>query len=80
MSWWSAAHCRGTDIETFFPPPGDQAAVQRALTICGLCPVRIPCRRYALRHRERYGIWGGLTEGTRDTLIRIGPRSGPSSG
>lgn len=68
-----AAACRGADIETFFPAPGDLATVRRALVICGRCPVRIPCRRYALDHRERYGIWGGLTEETRETLLRIGP-------
>ncbi|MCX4702763.1 WhiB family transcriptional regulator [Streptomyces sp. NBC_01373] len=73
MGWSGAARCRGADIETFFPPPGDQAAVRRALTICDLCPVLIPCRRYALSHRERHGIWGGLTEEIRDTLIRLGP-------
>ncbi|MDQ1073244.1 WhiB family transcriptional regulator [Streptomyces canus] len=70
---WPAAACRGADIETFFPPRGDLAAVRRALMICDRCPVRIPCRRYALDHGERYGIWGGLTEETRETLIRIGP-------
>ncbi|MCX4766761.1 WhiB family transcriptional regulator [Streptomyces sp. NBC_01275] len=71
--WWPAASCRGADIETFFPPPGDLAAVQRALMTCDQCPVRIPCRRYALDHRERHGIWGGLTEETRETLLRMGP-------
>ncbi|MFF3378414.1 WhiB family transcriptional regulator [Streptomyces sp. NPDC002680] len=75
MSWWKAAHCRGSGIETFFPLPDDEATVQRALAICGRCPVRIPCRRYALNHRERHGIWGGLTEETRATLMRIGPPS-----
>lgn len=68
-----AAACRGADTETFFPAPGDLATVRRALMICGRCPVRIPCRRYALDHGERYGIWGGLTEETRETLLRIGP-------
>ncbi|MFC8430112.1 WhiB family transcriptional regulator [Streptomyces sp. NPDC057253] len=67
------AACRGTDTATFFPAPGDLATVRRALLICGRCPVLIPCRRYALDHRERYGIWGGLTEETRETLLRIGP-------
>ncbi|MEU0072066.1 WhiB family transcriptional regulator [Streptomyces sp. NPDC006332] len=71
--WWPAASCRGADIETFFPPPGDLATVQRALMTCDQCPVRIPCRRYALDHRERHGIWGGLTEETRETLLRMGP-------
>jgi WhiB family redox-sensing transcriptional regulator len=69
----AAAACRGTDIETFYPASGDLATVRRALMICDRCPLRMPCRRYALDHRERYGIWGGLTEETRETLIRIGP-------
>lgn len=73
VSWWQAAYCRGAAIETFFPLPGDEVTIQRALSICGRCPVRIPCRRYALSHRERHGIWGGLTEETRATLMRIGP-------
>jgi WhiB family redox-sensing transcriptional regulator len=76
--WWLVASCRGADIETFFPPPGDLATVRRALTICDRCPVRVPCRRYALDHRERHGIWGGLTEETRETLIRMGPTKCPS--
>ncbi|WP_460070511.1 WhiB family transcriptional regulator [Streptomyces sp. YKOK-I1] len=69
----AAAACRGADIETFYPAPGDLATVRQALTLCDRCLVRTPCRRYALDHRERYGIWGGLTEETRETLIRIGP-------
>ncbi|MFD9316414.1 WhiB family transcriptional regulator [Streptomyces sp. NPDC060053] len=70
---WPAASCRGVDIDIFFPTPGDLATVEQALTICDHCPVRIPCRRYALNHRERHGIWGGLTEETRETLLRMGP-------
>ncbi|WP_046261986.1 WhiB family transcriptional regulator [Streptomyces sp. WM6386] len=80
MTAQRTASCRGADIETFFPPPGDLAAVRRALMICEECPVRIPCRRYALDHRERHGIWGGLTEETRETLIRIGPPSAVQTG
>jgi WhiB family redox-sensing transcriptional regulator len=72
-SWWSAAHCRGLDVDTFFPLPNDQATTQRALSICGLCPVQIPCRRYALSHGEQYGIWGGLTEATRQAIMRGAP-------
>jgi WhiB family redox-sensing transcriptional regulator len=38
--WWLTASCRGADTETFFPPPGDVATVQRALMICDQCPAR----------------------------------------
>ncbi|MCX5052203.1 MULTISPECIES: WhiB family transcriptional regulator [unclassified Streptomyces] len=71
--WWPAASCRGADIETFFPPSGDLESVRRALMICEQCPVQILCRQYALAHRERHGIWGGLTEETRETLLHMGP-------
>jgi hypothetical protein len=71
--WWQAAYCRGADTDIFYPLPGDQAGIQRALRICESCPVRIPCRRYALDRRERYGIWGGLTEETRELMVRMGP-------
>jgi WhiB family redox-sensing transcriptional regulator len=70
LGWWARAHCRGADIDNFFPLPDYQNAVDRALEICGQCPVRNPCRRYAISHRERYGIWGGLTEATREVLMR----------
>jgi hypothetical protein len=75
-----APACRGADMKIFFPAPGDLATVRRALMICDRCPVRNPCRRYALDNRERYGIWGGLTEEIRETLLRIGSPSAESSG
>jgi WhiB family redox-sensing transcriptional regulator len=30
------------------------------------CPVRIQCAEHALRVREPYGIWGGLSEEERE--------------
>ena len=71
--WWQAAYCRGVDIDTFFPLPGDQVGIRQALQICRSCPVQGPCRRYALGRRERYGIWGGLTEEAREMIMRMGP-------
>jgi WhiB family redox-sensing transcriptional regulator len=71
--WWQAAYCRGADTDIFFPLPGDLAGIQRALRICQSCPVQNPCRQYALGRRERYGIWGGQTEETRELIIRGGP-------
>ena len=71
--WRNAASCRGMGVETFYPLPNDQATIQRALAICSLCPVRMPCRQYALRHKEQHGIWGGLTEETREAIMRRSP-------
>jgi WhiB family transcriptional regulator, redox-sensing transcriptional regulator len=69
-SWRLHAACRGVDTELFYSPEGERrrarAARERAAkVICATCPVKAPCAAYALQHRERYGIWGGLTESER---------------
>jgi len=71
-SWLSAAACRSTDPELFFPlsesgPALDQIA--EAKMICAACPVRHQCLEFALRTRSQ-GIWGGLTELERHAAAR----------
>lgn len=44
-----------------------QAAAAKA--VCATCPVRHPCLQYALNNGERFGIWGGLDEEERATLL-----------
>ncbi|MGH3389059.1 MAG: WhiB family transcriptional regulator [Actinomadura sp.] len=65
--------CRGEDPELFFPigivgTGADQA--RQAAAVCGRCAVRAECLRYALRSRQKHGIWGGLTEEERTAMIR----------
>lgn len=43
-----------------FPDSDDDSAVALAKSVCKPCPVRAACLDYAVAHRERYGIWGGL--------------------
>lgn len=39
------------------------------------CPIRNECLEYALKHNERYGIWGGMTAPERKKLKQgIKPR------
>ncbi|MCX5195580.1 WhiB family transcriptional regulator [Streptomyces sp. NBC_00249] len=71
--WQSRAACRGQGPERFFHPEGergdDRAARDRAAKrVCEECPVRAQCLRHALRVREPYGVWGGLTEQERQAL------------
>ena len=66
--WVGRAACRGADPALFFPGPDDDPS--EALELCGRCPVRQDCLEYALEARERYGIWGGMTERERRRLIR----------
>lgn len=76
--WTHDALCSGRDTDAFFPED-DQSAIV-AKSICRRCPVRADCLEHALRTDERYGIWGGLTEGERD-LLRAGiAESAPRAG
>ena len=59
--------CRCRDI---FSLPNERAAVERALELCCRCPVLTSCQQYAISRRERYGIWGGLTEEAREGIMR----------
>ena len=66
--WQEQAACRGADVDKFFSL--DEEDQRQALELCARCPVREPCLEYALREREMYGIWGGVLEPDRRTLIR----------
>lgn len=70
--WRDRAACRGVDPDLFFPvttegPALEQAA--RAQAVCDLCPVTRDCLEFALRQRERDGIWGGLSPEDRGRLL-----------
>lgn len=78
--WQTKASCRGPHAEVFFPPAQFERKDEkeerevRAKAICAVCPVRRPCLDYSIQIREPHGIWGGLNEVERKSLIasRIG--------
>lgn len=51
-------------------PSAGQTVAREALDTCDRCPVRQDCLEWALENRERYGIWGGLSERARRRLLR----------
>lgn len=66
-AWQQSARCRGVNTELFFSADGEGGEArrhrqQRAKEICGKCPVRSQCRDFAMRSRQSFGIWGGMTE------------------
>ena len=67
-TWQDKASCYGIDPEIFFPPSEEDAGL--ALSYCGACGIKEVCLAWALRNRERYGVWGGLTEQQRRRLQR----------
>ncbi|MEU9079272.1 WhiB family transcriptional regulator [Kitasatospora sp. NPDC004745] len=77
-NWQLDGACRAADSSIFFHPANERgvAATAReraAKAVCARCPVRAECRRHALATRERYGVWGGLTEDERRALLSGAP-------
>jgi WhiB family transcriptional regulator, redox-sensing transcriptional regulator len=50
------------------------AAQHRAKSVCRGCPVRTECLADALDNRVEFGVWGGLTERERRSLLRRRPQ------
>jgi WhiB family redox-sensing transcriptional regulator len=71
--WASRGACRDVDPETLFVVG---AAQHKAKTICMGCPVRVDCLADALDSRAEFGVWGGMTERERRTLLRRRPDVG----
>ncbi|HJQ00113.1 MAG TPA: WhiB family transcriptional regulator [Jatrophihabitans sp.] len=65
--WMEFGLCRQTDPEVFFPEKG--GSTRDAKRVCAGCEVRSECLLYALEHKERFGIWGGLSERERRRLL-----------
>ncbi|MFI1014967.1 WhiB family transcriptional regulator [Streptomyces sp. NPDC020965] len=68
LSWQETALCAQTGPDFFFPAPG--SSTQDAKRLCGACEGRVACLEYALRHDEKFGVWGGLSEKERERLRR----------
>ncbi len=73
--WKMMAACRGPRASLFYAPTHTErkgiriARERQAKSVCNTCPVRSVCLEHALDHDERHGVWGGLTESERATLI-----------
>jgi WhiB family redox-sensing transcriptional regulator len=72
--WQAAAACRGMASAVFFSPPGERGNArrhreQRALQVCGSCPVLSQCAGFAQGTQQTFGVWGGLTERQRAVTV-----------
>ena len=71
--WQEHGSCREADPTLFFHPQNERGLARArrdraAKAVCASCPVRIECADYAIRAREPYGVWGGLTEEDREAI------------
>lgn len=74
-NWQQEGLCNPLDPEYFFHPEGERGGprrrrIERAKRICAQCPVITQCREYALMNQEPYGVWGGLSEEERATILQ----------
>lgn len=73
-NWRDDAACRGQDVDIWFAEgtgPDEKAVARYAKRICATCPVREPCKLWALGWRGQLaGIWGGLTQEDRRSIKR----------
>ena len=85
--WQEEGACRDAETALFFHPQNERglSRVRRdraAKSVCSRCDVRLECADYAIRAREPYGVWGGLTEEEREriyvraTLTQFGREKG----
>lgn len=80
-AWQERAACRGMKSSVFFSPPGERGRErkereERARRICGRCEVAEACAAMALDHKERFGVWGGLSAEERRAIL--GTAGGPA--
>ena len=77
VEWQLRGACRGPQSAVFFPPPAPERRDEKrfreasAKAICKTCPVQAECLTYALQIREQHGIWGGLSEAERRSLVTV---------
>jgi WhiB family redox-sensing transcriptional regulator len=72
LEWRERAACLTYPASLFFgedeaegpaeSPVERRLREEKAKRVCATCSVLIECREYALKEKESYGIWGGLTE------------------
>lgn len=55
---------------TWFSERGDSTPVVEAKKVCMRCPVRERCLDYAVKHNERFRVWGGTTPEERKAIRR----------
>lgn len=71
--WRDAAACRTEDPEIFFASEltaEGKAAVRHAKVICWRCPSMHACGQWAIAERVPFGVFGGVSESDRRTILR----------
>ena len=76
--WRDRAACRDVDPDLFFPVGNTGPAlldIKEAKAVCRRCDVVDICLQWALDERQDHGVWGGMSEDERRTMVRRAARS-----
>ncbi len=79
---WERANCLGTapvrppGESEVYDPWFDDEDPSPAMGVCNgeygpVCPIRDACLQFALYNNEKYGVWGGMSEGDRKIMRKI---------
>lgn len=69
-SWYRDASCAESDVNKEWFHSTDPRHVKFAKAVCQGCPVIEECLEYALSAPDQWGVWGGLSERERRTILR----------
>jgi WhiB family transcriptional regulator, redox-sensing transcriptional regulator len=69
-AWVSQGLCKDKDPDELFVRG---AAQRQAAAVCRHCPVMQECAADALDNNVEYGVWGGMTERQRRSLLKQHP-------
>lgn len=72
-TWMRDASCAQIGGDDWFPQHGDLPTAERAKQVCRGCPVRAQCLEFALRTKQRDGIWASYSPKSLERLRRRTP-------
>lgn len=72
-AWKRKGNCADPREDPDAPFISGKRAQREATTMCRGCPVLEACLLASLEKRERFGVWGGLTEHQRARILALYP-------
>jgi WhiB family transcriptional regulator, redox-sensing transcriptional regulator len=66
--------CNPGNAELFFSPEGERGPARAkreaaAKKVCAECPVIEECGKTALKNKEEFGVWGGMSAAEREAIL-----------
>ena len=70
VEWQLRGVCRSGkyDPDLWSPTENHEENAEKAKDICLDCPVMVQCAQWALDVHEKFGVWGGMSEGDREMI------------